>query len=252
MAILKEFIEFVEREDKISVKIALENSMLIDPTLIQFNKMLDYASSKMNLFDVHDGRELIYDKYKWNKEYLDQEMVRVVDNFSKERIDLLKKMVKHLYKSEVSSSRINNQHTSKTQVVNKNRDVNVSEKNGFLKKFFNEVKSYFEDNPIKSIYKCYKEITKIINGTSCLDTRRKYDVRKYTEDIISNCQKFFNGEMSLRSDLSHKKNINEEIREQLFNIRENISKYSNSNDYNKKQIIRDIAQSAYKIQMLLK
>jgi hypothetical protein len=92
------FTDAVDNGELRRVRIMLKDSLLVDPTLKQFNAMERYASSKMkNLYDEDDGdsRELEHDKDKWTDEYMNMEMVRVVSSFTKERINLLKQIVQH-------------------------------------------------------------------------------------------------------------------------------------------------------------
>ena len=52
MALTNEFIEAVDNRKLIRVRIMLKDSMLVDPSLNDYNEMLAYASSKLNdLFD---------------------------------------------------------------------------------------------------------------------------------------------------------------------------------------------------------
>ena len=106
MAILKEFMDAVQSGDQMSVRIMLKNSLLIDPTTVQFEEMGQYANQQMRgLYDEHDGEALNFDVSSWTKDYLDQQMFTLVDNFSKERVDLLKSMVQYLYKEKASKIR---------------------------------------------------------------------------------------------------------------------------------------------------
>lgn len=97
----KEFIEAVSSDAKIRVRIMLKDSMLVDPTLRQFESLLKYAETNMpGLYDVHNAERLEYRFSEWNETYLNSQMVAVVGNFSTERVDLLKQMVKHLYREK--------------------------------------------------------------------------------------------------------------------------------------------------------
>ena len=122
MAITKEFMEAVQAGNKMRVRIMLKDSLLIDPTIMQFEEMEHYAAQKMrNLYTEHDGEELNFDTSTWNEDYLNRQMVVVVNCFSKERIDLLKKMVGFLYKEKVDKirneeKRIEKQHKTQKQV----------------------------------------------------------------------------------------------------------------------------------------
>lgn len=98
MAITKEFEDAVSNGDKLLVRIMLKDIMLIDTTLKKFDEMLTYAERRMDcIYDVHDDEILLQTQAKWTKEYLNNQMVAVVNNFSKERIELLRKMVQFLY-----------------------------------------------------------------------------------------------------------------------------------------------------------
>ena len=56
-----------------------------------------------NLYDEHDGEKLKLDADSWNTDYMDSQMVRAkFSNFSKERVDLLKRMVRYIYKDKIN------------------------------------------------------------------------------------------------------------------------------------------------------
>lgn len=104
MAITNEFMEAVQAGKMMRVRIMLKDSLLVDPTATQYDEMERYASEKMgNIYTEHDGEKLNFDVNAWNEEYLNQQMVTVVNCFSKERIDLLKGMVRYLYKEKVNN-----------------------------------------------------------------------------------------------------------------------------------------------------
>ena len=101
MAISQEFMETVDMGKTLRTKIMLKDSMLVDPTLIMFEEMISYAEDKMpDLYDEHDEEELKYSVGDWTESYLNAQMVAVVGNFSKERIELLKNVVRYLYKDK--------------------------------------------------------------------------------------------------------------------------------------------------------
>jgi len=106
MAITKEFIEAVESGKTLRVRIMLKDILLVDPTAAKFDEMEAYASSVLdNLYDDHDDESLNYDVTGWSEDYLNEQMVAVVNNFSKERIELLKGMVRHIYRDKVQKIR---------------------------------------------------------------------------------------------------------------------------------------------------
>lgn len=106
MAITSEFNEAVQSGNMMRVHIMLKNSLLVDPTGAQFDEMADYAESKMGtIYVAHDGEALNFDQRSWDKAYLNKQMVSAVTCFSKERIRLLKQMVRVLYKEKAAETR---------------------------------------------------------------------------------------------------------------------------------------------------
>lgn len=116
MAITNEFRNAVGSNDARLVRIMLKDSLVIDPTFTEFNQMLGLANGMNSLFDTHDGEKLNYDISAWTKNYMDEQMVQIVYNFSKERLDLLKNICKYLYRSR--ATKIETERTSKSQSGN--------------------------------------------------------------------------------------------------------------------------------------
>ena len=82
----------------------LKDSLLVDSSCAEFDEMFGFAQTAIqDLMDSHDG-ESFKAPEQWNEDYLNDQMVAVVNNFSKERVDLLKKMVKKLYAEPVKVS----------------------------------------------------------------------------------------------------------------------------------------------------
>ena len=96
MALTNAFYEAVKDDNVRRVRIMMKDSLLVDPTFTDFNNMVKAASSMTGLYDAHDGRAFISDEQEWNDEYMDKLMVQVVGNFSHERIDHLKDVVRYL------------------------------------------------------------------------------------------------------------------------------------------------------------
>lgn len=125
MSVTQEFIDAVQSNKILSVRIMLKNSLLIDPTIVEFDEMEQYATNLMgNIYVEHDGENLYFDVSAWNENYLNQQMVAVIDNFSKERIDLLKSMVRYLYKDKVNRIR-SERTTARTSQSITQRQVGV-------------------------------------------------------------------------------------------------------------------------------
>lgn len=117
MSLSKEYIEAVEGKDLLSIRLQLKNSLIIDPTGDSFSEMLDYASKRIpNLMDKHDGEEF-RNACEWDKDYYNEQTVKVVNNFSLERCELLKKMAILLF------SRQNDQTSIKRGTYDDNTSI---------------------------------------------------------------------------------------------------------------------------------
>lgn len=107
MALTDAFKEAVQNHDVMEVRIMIKNSLLFDLSFSEFNEKIKYAQSMLDLYDEHDGEKLIEDKLQWNDEYMDLLMVQVVDNFSHERLDHLKEVVRYLRPVQAASPKTN-------------------------------------------------------------------------------------------------------------------------------------------------
>ena len=105
MALPEAFYEAVNNGDILGVRIMMKNSLLFDRTFAQFSEMEKEAAKMNGLYDVHDGRELITDKSKWDDNYMNLLMVQVTKNFSHERLNHLKEVVRYLRPPKENYSR---------------------------------------------------------------------------------------------------------------------------------------------------
>ena len=127
MAVTEEFRQAVEDKKIIRVRIMLKDSMLVDPTMLQFDEMISFALPLLdNLYDEHDDEILEYDKMQWNENYLNKEMVTVVNNFCKDRIELLRNIVKYLYKDRAESIKNDRQKNTSSSVSRKQIGIGVT------------------------------------------------------------------------------------------------------------------------------
>lgn len=118
MAITKDFMEAVQSGKVMRVRIMLKDSLLVDPTGVQFDEMEQYATKTMgDIYTAHDGEQLNFDVTAWNEDYLNEQMVNVVNDFSQERIDLLKSMVRYLYKDKADKIRTERDTVSSTHKI---------------------------------------------------------------------------------------------------------------------------------------
>lgn len=127
MAITSEFKDAVDSGKKIRVRIMLKDIMLVDPTMRQFDEMISYALGKISdLYDEHDDEALKYDSSDWNEAYLNSQMVTVVNNFSKERVELLRNMVKYIYRDRAERIRKDDAVKSDTTITRKQVGIGVA------------------------------------------------------------------------------------------------------------------------------
>jgi hypothetical protein len=116
MVLTNEFIEAVENKKKTRVRIMLKDTLLVDPSFRVFNEMLEYAECHiLDLYDKHNEEELNNNSLLWDEDYMNQQMVAVVSNFSKERVDLLKKIVTKLYEHKIQNDISGNYETANTE-----------------------------------------------------------------------------------------------------------------------------------------
>ena len=96
MAITNSFRNAVTSGDVQGLRIMMKDSLLVDPTFDEFEKMNNLARGVTGLFDPHDGREFEINQSLWDDNYMNKLMVQVVGNFSHERVNHLKDVVRHL------------------------------------------------------------------------------------------------------------------------------------------------------------
>ena len=96
----KNLIAAVEERNVLHIKSALTSITLKDRNFStgEFDEGLRYVESKniAGLYDDFDGEELKPES-EWNQDYWTYINVSLVDNFCKERIDLLKKIGRKIY-----------------------------------------------------------------------------------------------------------------------------------------------------------
>jgi hypothetical protein len=139
MAVTQEFRDAVKAGDIRLVRIMLKDSMVVDPSFREFGQMMGFAGEMTDLFDSHDGEELKYDNSAWTKDYMNEQMVQIVYNFSEERLELLKDICGYIYgkktagakterKQEYSANPKTNTTTNTNTSTNTNTDINFSRK----------------------------------------------------------------------------------------------------------------------------
>ncbi|MSR92013.1 hypothetical protein [Inconstantimicrobium porci] len=96
MALKNSFYDAVKDKNIRRLRIMMSDSLLVDPTFREFTEMDEVASSVEGLYEPFDGRPLETDESNWNDDYMSKQMVQVVSNFSHERIEHLKSVIRYL------------------------------------------------------------------------------------------------------------------------------------------------------------
>lgn len=96
MALTKAFYEAVNTGDVCMVRIMMKDSLLVDPSFAEFREMEKEASKIQGLYEQHDGRSFELDKSAWNDDYMSKQRVELISNFSHERLDHLKEVIRYL------------------------------------------------------------------------------------------------------------------------------------------------------------
>ena len=98
----------VSNRNLLRTRIMLKDSLVVDPTFVQFDEMYGYAEKNFtDLLDIYDDGFLEKDESKWNKDVMNEELSQLVANFSQQRIEHLKKVVASVLKLE--AERITNE-----------------------------------------------------------------------------------------------------------------------------------------------
>lgn len=93
-----EFKKTVDSGNKLRTRIILTNYVISDPSFKTFDASLAYAKRNIQDFmDTHDGEKFEDDTSKWTKDYLNKQLNNLVDNFSQERVNFVRKLAKHIY-----------------------------------------------------------------------------------------------------------------------------------------------------------
>lgn len=96
MSIAPEFKEFIDKGELIQIRSYLANYLIVDQTFKTFNEAFDYANSRLSILQEHDNAPLEPDPAKWDKKYLNKQLVAVVSNFSKTRLDHIKAIIREV------------------------------------------------------------------------------------------------------------------------------------------------------------
>lgn len=122
MALSEDFKEAVANNNTTRVRIMIKDNLIYDPSGKEFEEMLKYAKTALpTLMDEHDGEDF-KSSDEWDEDYLNELMVTVVSNFSAERLEQLKKMVKKLY-GKVAEPQSSKERSTKDRLDKKEGNI---------------------------------------------------------------------------------------------------------------------------------
>ena len=94
------FFKAVDNKDIRKLRIMMKDSLLVDLSFKQFNEMSKYVKNIEGMYDEHEDKTRPFeeDKSKWDKKYIMTQLF--IGNFSKKRIEHVKKVITYLYKDK--------------------------------------------------------------------------------------------------------------------------------------------------------
>ncbi len=96
------FLKAVNDNDVIMARILLKGEVLVDPRLVRFREMQQYAEAKLtDLYEEHDGESFDVPETQWTDELHGKIQKDLNSNFSKARLDFYAKMAPVVLKAKV-------------------------------------------------------------------------------------------------------------------------------------------------------
>ena len=111
MPVTSDFKNAVHDKNVRRVRIMMKDSLIRDPSFTEFNEMSREAEKYLGtktLYDKHDGESFSSNKSDWNKTYMNNQMVDLMYNFSRERLNHLKAVCSFIYADEIQSMKRHN------------------------------------------------------------------------------------------------------------------------------------------------
>lgn len=167
-----EFQTAVKSKNLLRTRIMLKDAMLFDLTMENFRERYKYAKSHLpNLMVKHDGEKLDSNRDNWTKELLGIELVRLINNFSQERLDYVEQMLQVVYATDIKII-----EEKRKQVSNIQRPSRQS-----TKKL--RIANYNPETHKKFIYQYGKEIGEMMQRIDSPDRMYLSDIIKLEEKV---------------------------------------------------------------------
>lgn len=151
--ITKKFEEIVKNGNKLEIKVSLKNRLLFARDIDSFDEMLEYVKRKgIDVYEKHDNRSFPSESSgEWNDKLLDKEINDLIDNFSKERIDNIRKLIAKLENKTNQNDNIIRPEIISTQSLGYSNSKRVFSQNNSNRKKFEKNRKMSDDNFTKNI-----------------------------------------------------------------------------------------------------
>lgn len=106
MSIAPEFKDFVDKGELIQIRSYLSNYLIVDQTFTTFEEAFSYANSRLPILQEYDNASLELNPANWNKEYLNEQLVAVVSNFSMVRLNHIKDIIRVVFRKTESENKL--------------------------------------------------------------------------------------------------------------------------------------------------
>ena len=135
---------------------ALKNRLLFARDIASFNEMIEYVQKKgINLYEEHDNKSFPSENSgQWNDSLLDKEINNLLDNFSKERISNIRKLITKLENKTNKNDNIIKLKVTSAETPNVSPKLNPKRdktKNNPRYEKFNDNRKISDDNFTKNI-----------------------------------------------------------------------------------------------------
>ena len=104
MPVTSDFKTAVQDKNVRRVRIMMKDSLIRDPSFTEFDEMSREAEKGLGtrtLYERHDGENFSMNKSDWNKTYMNNQMVDLMSNFSRERLNHMKEVCSFIYADEI-------------------------------------------------------------------------------------------------------------------------------------------------------
>ncbi len=115
----------IKNKDYTLIRTILKNEIYLESKGKNLEEKLREVEKRgINIFEIHDGEQFL-DKGLWTEKYKTSQMTKLMDNFSKERLEFLKRISKYLLsEKETQTTKARVYKSSGERKIRKTSDCN--------------------------------------------------------------------------------------------------------------------------------